>query len=244
MSRRRGPVFRIVRAGVIAVLVLLALPYLLVPVYSVGHPVSTLMLARWLSGRSAERTWVDLADIASVLPATVIASEDSKFCTHRGIDWDSLQEAIEDAQDGEVSGGGSTITQQTVKNLFLWPGRSFVRKGLELPLALWMDLALPKARILELYLNVAEWAPGGRFGAEAGAQYAFGRSARSVSASEAALLAAILPNPVTRSAKTPGPGVRRLAATYRARARASPEIIDCLMENGTARPGGRAGGRP
>ena len=235
MSSRHGPVFRIVRALVIACLALLALPYVLVPVYGVGHPVSTLMLARWATGRHVERNWVDLAEMSPALPATVIGSEDSRFCKHNGVDWDSLQEAIEDAQDGEVAGGGSTITQQTVKNLFLWPGRSFVRKGLELPLAMWMDFVLPKARILEIYLNVAEWGPGGRFGAEAGAHYAFGRSSRTLSATDAALMAAILPNPVTRSAKAPGPGVRRLAATYRARARSAPETLDCLTENRSAR---------
>lgn len=228
MSNRHGGVFRLVRALAMAALAALALPYLLIPLYSLGHPASTLMLARWATGRAVTRSWVDLAEMSPQLPAVVIASEDSGFCRHRGIDWKYLQEAIEDAQDGEVSGGGSTITQQTVKNLFLWPGRSFIRKGLELPLALWMDLVLPKSRILELYLNIAEWGPGGRFGAEAGAQYAFGRSSRTLSGPDAALLAAILPNPLTRSARSPGPGVRRLATIYRARTRAAPEISDCI----------------
>ena len=88
-----------------------------------------------------------------------------------------MREVIDDAEDGEVARGGSTITQQVAKNLFLWPGRSFVRKALELPLALWIDLVLPKQRVLEIYLNIAEWGPAGQFGAEAGAQFAFGRSA-------------------------------------------------------------------
>ena len=116
------------------------------------------------------------------------------------------------------------------KNLFLWPGRSVVRKALEIPLALWIDRVLPKQRILEIYLNIAELGPSGQFGAETGATYAFGRSASSLSPRESALLAAILPNPVTRSARNPGPGVRRLAGTYMARAQAQgPQ--PCWSEN-------------
>jgi monofunctional glycosyltransferase len=151
----------------------------------------------------------------------VVASEDAKFCSHHGIDWDALREVVDDAGDGEVTRGGSTITQQVAKNLFLWPGRSIVRKALELPLALWIDAVLSKPRILEIYLNIAELGPSGQFGAEAGSAYAFGRSAASLSPREAALLAAILPNPHTRSARNPGPGVRRLAGTYVMRAQAA-----------------------
>lgn len=219
---------RAVRIIVVLCLLVLALPYVLTLVYSTGHPVSTLMLARWFTGQPVTREWRDLAEIAPVLARTVIAAEDAKFCSHRGIDWESLQEAIEDAQEGDSGGGGSTITQQTAKNLFLWPGRSFVRKGLEFPLALWIDLVLPKRRILEIYLNIAEMGPNGQFGAEAAAQYAFGRPARALTRHEAGLLAAILPNPVRRSAKNPGPGVRRLGARYVGRARSAPEIFFCL----------------
>src|SRR5271170_1636324 len=120
--------------------------------------------------------------------------------------------------------GASTITQQLAKNLFLWPGRSFVRKVLELPLALWIDLIIPKRRQLEIYLNVVEWGPNGEFGAEAGARRAFGKSANALSASEAALLAAALPNPIRRDARRPGEGLRRLAAIYVGRAAAVADI--------------------
>jgi len=211
--------WRFLRAVVLIVLILLALPYLLVPFYRTGHPVSTLMLARWATGRSVTRDWLDLKSISPFLPLTVMGSEDSRFCSHRGIDWDALQDAIDDAEEGEAARGGSTITQQTAKNLFLWPGRSVVRKALEAPLALWIDLVLPKQRVLEIYLNIAEWGPNGRFGADAGAQFAFGHSAATLSPQEAALMAAILPNPITRSARLPGPGVRRIAAKYVVRAR-------------------------
>ncbi|SFL32182.1 monofunctional biosynthetic peptidoglycan transglycosylase [Bradyrhizobium sp. NFR13] len=217
---------RLIRRLILIGILLVLLPYLLTPLYAVGRPISALMAWRWISGSPVERTWVDLKAMSPALPRSVVASEDAKFCSHRGIDWASLQNAIEDAQDGEVSGGGSTITQQVAKNLFLWPGRSVIRKGLEIPLALWVDLVLSKQRILEIYLNIAEMGPSGQFGAQAGAEYAFNRPASSLSAREAALLAAILPNPVTRSARTPGPGVRRLAATYMARAQAA-ELQRC-----------------
>ncbi len=221
---------RIVRTLLLIALVLLLLPYMLAPLYRYGHPVSALMAWRWLSGAPVSRQWIDFRELSPALPRTVVSSEDAKFCSHRGVDWSALNEAIEDAQDGEVAGGGSTITQQVTKNLFLWPGRSVVRKALELPLALWIDLVLPKQRILEIYLNIAEWGPSGQFGAEAGAAYAFGRSASMLVLREAALLAAILPNPVTRSARNPGPGVRRLAGTYIARAQAAG-LQRCWEEN-------------
>jgi monofunctional glycosyltransferase len=212
---------RLVRRLILIGILLLALPYLLTPLYATGQPWSALMAWHWITGSPVERTWVDLKAMSPALPRSVVGSEDARFCTHHGIDWDSLQTAIEDAQDGEASGGGSTITQQVAKNLFLWPGRSFIRKGMEIPLAMWIDLILSKQRILELYLNIAEMGPTGQFGAEAGSHYAFGRSVSNISPREAALLAAILPNPVTRSAKTPGPGVRRLASRYMARAQSS-----------------------
>lgn len=232
--RSRSAAFRVARTALVAVLIILALPYVLVPLYSLGHPVSTLMLGRWFTGQNVTREWLDLAEIDPALPLTVIAAEDSRFCTHHGVDWNALQEAIEDAEDGEPPRGASTITQQVAKNLFFWPGRSFVRKALEFPLALWIDLVLPKRRVLEIYLNIAEWGPDGQFGAEAGAQYAFGRSARNLSSRQAALLVAILPNPVTRSAGRPRPGLRRIAGRYVGRARGAPGIVACLKQ-GAAR---------
>src|SRR5581483_2398687 len=105
-----------------------------------------------------------------------------RFCTHYGVDLAEIRDAIAEADDIEEARGGSTITQQVAKNLFLWPGRSYLRKILEFPLALWIDLILSKRRILEIYLNVAEWGPDGQFGVEAGSRYAFGKPARDVSA--------------------------------------------------------------
>jgi len=191
----------------VIVLAAVLLPYLLTPLYRTGHPASALMAWRYMRGAPVSRQWVDLATMAPPLPR-------------------ALREVIDDAEDGEVSRGGSTITQQVAKNLFLWPGRSVVRKGLELPLALWIDFVLPKARILEIYLNIAELGPGGQFGAQTGSLYAFGHGASMLTAREAALLAAILPNPHVRSARNPAPGVRRLAGIYVARAQAQ-ELQRC-----------------
>jgi len=221
---------RTIRTLLLIVVVALLLPYLLTPVYRAGHPVSTLMAWRYLTGAPVFRPWIDFGAISPSLPRTVVAAEDAKFCSHHGVDWDALREVVDDAEDGEVTRGGSTITQQVAKNLFLWPGRSFIRKGLELPLAMWIDFVLPKQRILEIYLNIAELGPSGQFGAEAGAQFAFGHSAASLSPREAALLTATLPNPLRRSARKPGPGVRRLAGTYVARGQ-SAGLERCWSEN-------------
>jgi len=221
---------RVARNLLLILVVVLLLPYLLAPLYRIGHPISSLMVWRYLTGAPVSRQWIDFSAISPSLPRSVVAAEDAKFCSHHGVDWDALRDVIDDADDGEVTRGGSTITQQVAKNLFLWPGRSVVRKALELPLALWIDLVLSKQRILELYLNIAELGPSGQFGAEAGSAYAFGRSASALGPREAALLAAILPNPVRRSARNPGPGVRRLAGTYIARAQA-PALQRCWREN-------------
>ena len=212
----------------VLVLLVLLLPYALVPLYRIVDPVSTPMLWRWAKGARVERTFVPLARISPALPLAVIASEDARFCTHAGIDWQEIRAAIDEADDISEARGASTLTQQTAKNLFLWPGRSVIRKALELPLALWIDLLLPKRRVLEIYLNIAEWGPSGQFGAEAGARHAFGKPARNLSAAEASLLAAILPNPLRRSARQPGPAARRTAGRIQARVVASPSVDVCI----------------
>jgi monofunctional biosynthetic peptidoglycan transglycosylase len=211
----------------IVLVVILLLPYLLVPLYRVVDPVSTLMLWRWAHGARVERSFVPIDRMAPSLPVTVIASEDGRFCSHRGVDFREIRDRLEDIDDISAARGVSTITQQTAKNLFLWQGRSFVRKALEFPLALWIDVVLPKWRVLEIYLNIAEWGPNGQFGAEAGSRYAFNKSVRSISPREAASLAAALPNPKRRSAKQPGPAVRRLSGIYEARATTQAALASC-----------------
>ena len=226
-AKRGSRLSRLARGAALALALVLLLPYVLVPLYRVINPISTLMLWRWATGARVERSFVPIERMTPALPVTVIASEDGRFCTHGGIDWREIRERLEDVDEISAARGVSTISQQTAKNLFLWPGRSFLRKGLEVPLALWIDLVLPKWRVLEIYLNVAEWGPNGQFGAETGSRYAFNKSARSLTPREAALLAAVLPNPRRRSAKQPGPAVRRLAAIYEARGAAQASLAFC-----------------
>jgi monofunctional biosynthetic peptidoglycan transglycosylase len=206
----------------------LLLPYLIAPLYRFVQPVSTPMLWRWAKGERVERIFVPLDRIAPALPLTVIVAEDGNFCHNRGVDLGALREALQQADDIEEARGGSTITQQAAKNLFLWSGRSFVRKALEFPLALWINLVLPKRRVIEIYLNIAEWGPNGQFGAEAAARFAFGKSARDLTARESGELAAILPNPLRRSARAPSTLVRRLAGLYEYRAAAHPALDACI----------------
>ena len=219
---------RPLRAVIFAVLVLLAAPYAITPFYAVVEPVSTVMLWRSVSGARMQRQYVPLARIAPALPLAVIVAEDGRFCSHHGVDFAEIRDALADADDLDDLRGGSTITQQVAKNLFLWPGRSWLRKALEFPLALWIDLVLSKRRILEIYLNIAEWGPNGEFGVEAGSSYAFGKPARELSHYQAALMAAALPNPVTRNTHAPGPGLRRLAGLYVGRSEQSPGAASCI----------------
>jgi monofunctional glycosyltransferase len=214
-------------------LAVMLLPYLLAPLYRYGEPVSTLMLWRWATGARVERLWVPFEAMSPALPRAVMAAEDARFCEHHGIDWGALRHVVETAEDGGEWRGASTITQQVVKNLFLWPGRSFVRKGLEFPLALFIDAVLPKRRILEIYLNLAEWGPDGEFGAEAAAHRAFGRPARDLTLAQAALLAATLPNPIDRNPAHPSRPLLRLAALYQTRVRQSASPTTCVFASTT-----------
>ena len=219
---------RLLRFALFAVLALLILPYVLAPLYAFGKPVSTVMLWRMATGQRVQRNYAPLSRISPVLSLAVIVAEDGRFCSHHGVDFAEIRDAINDADDLSDLRGGSTITQQVAKNLFLWQGRSWLRKALEFPLALWIDLVLSKRRILEIYLNIAEWGPNGEFGVEAGSRYAFGKPARDLSRYQAALLAAVLPNPVARNAHAPGPGLRRLAGLYVGRSARAPGEAGCL----------------
>jgi len=228
IGRPRSMPVRLVRAVLLVLLLLLLLPYLLTPLYLFARPVSTLMLWRWTTGARVERIYVSIDAVAPALPLAVLVAEDARYCIHGGVDFAAMRDALDEADEMSQMRGGSTIAQQTAKNLFLWQGRSVVRKALELPLALWLDLVLGKRRLMEIYLNIAEWGPSGEFGVEAAARRAFGKSARELSTREAALLAAVLPNPRRRSAARPGPGVRRLGGIYETRSRSSATVADCL----------------
>jgi monofunctional biosynthetic peptidoglycan transglycosylase len=190
-------------------------------------PVSTLMLARWVTFRGVERTYVPLARISPLLIAAVVTSEDALFCRHHGVDWGALNEVISEADEDGPSRGASTITMQAAKNLFLWPQRSTVRKGLEIPLALALDRAWGKRRVLEVYLNIAEW--GDRlFGAEVAARRYFHKSAADLSQREASLLATALPNPTSRDPSRPKRRHAVLAAINAGRVVAAEAYLECV----------------
>ena len=227
MVRRRFSFATLARGVVFAGLALVLIFAALVAVYAVAPPVSTLMLGRTIIGKSYERTYVRLADIAPIAVASVIASEDDGFCQNDGVDWDALHDVIHGAGKNGPSRGASTITMQTAKNLFLWPGRSTIRKGIEIGVALVLGEVWSKAHTVEVYLNVAEWGDG-LYGVEAAAERYFHKRASQLDARESALLATSLPNPIKRNAAHPSPIQRILAARIVARARDDADQLDCL----------------
>lgn len=186
----------------------------------VAPPPTFLMVSRAIEGKGLSYRWRSLDDISPRLVQAVIASEDSTFCAHNGFDMKAIERALQANARAEKRGsgrirGGSTISQQTAKNVFLWPGRDWIRKGLEAGYTVAIETVWGKRRIMEVYLNVAEWAPG-VYGAEAAAQHWFGKSADALTAREAARLAAILPSPRRYSASSPGPYVRRRTSRIQA----------------------------
>ena len=183
--------------------------YLVVPV-----PGGIYMAREAIRLGGIERDWQDFDAISPHLARSVMAAEDARFCDHWGFDFDAIRAAIEEREQGRFR-GASTISQQVAKNVFLWHGRSWARKGLEAGFTGLVELTWPKRRILEVYLNVAEFAPG-VFGAEAAARHHFGRGAGELTAGQAALLAAVLPNPKERSAANPSGFVQRRAGAIRA----------------------------
>jgi len=207
------------------VLCLAAIPLSLTLLYKVVPPISTLMIYDRIVDGPIEHDWIAFDEIAQSLVASVVMSEDGRYCTHHGVDWRELDLAL--ANFDERPRGASTIPMQTVKNLFLWTSRSYVRKAIEIPLALYADAVLGKRRLMEIYLNIAEFGPG-TFGAEAAAQHYFGRSASGLSASQAALLAATLPSPDTRDPANPSRYLRERGRAIQREARIAGAYIVCL----------------
>lgn len=200
----------------------------------VNPPMSSLMLQQWISGQAIAQTWADIDQISPQVVRAVLLSEDGRFCDHTGVDFDAMQDAIERAGDGAPR-GASTISMQVVKNLFLWPSKSYIRKAIEIPLTWTMELVWPKRRIMEIYLNIAEWGPG-IFGVEAASQFHFQKSARRLNEREAAQLAVSLPNPYMRDAGDPGPKTRRLAGDIQSRMRnAYASQTSCVLRAGSGR---------
>lgn len=203
-SRLRRVVLRVVLGAVLLSLLPVALWRFADP------PVTLLMVQRWLAapqGARLHHEWVDLDEVSPSFLLAVVAAEDQKFPHHRGFDLDSIADALETAAEGGQLRGASTISQQVAKNVFLWPERSWVRKGLEAYYTALIELAWGKRRILEVYVNVAEMGPL-VFGVEAASRHWYGIPASGLDAERAALLAAVLPSPLARSPVDPSPGVR------------------------------------
>lgn len=208
---------RLLRLGLLIVVAGLLLSVLWVAIYRVVNPPTTfLMLRDQLRGQSVSRHWQPLDSLPRQLPQAVIAAEDSRFCAHHGFDLKAMRKALAANADGDRLRGGSTISQQTAKNVFLWPGRNFLRKGIEAWFTVLIERLWGKRRIMEVYLNVAEFGIG-VFGADAAARHYFHKPASALTALEAARLAAILPQPIKRSASRPGPYTRRYAGRIRKR---------------------------
>ena len=227
--RKRNFTRKLIKYAFVIVAVLCVLPVIMTLVYwpSFVKPVSTLMIQQRFSGEAVKRDWVSLDKVSPFVWQSVVSSEDGQFCNHNGVDWNQINIVIDDALEGEPVRGASTITMQSVKNLYLWPSRSYVRKVLEVPLALLVNAIWGKKRTMELYLNIAEWGPG-IYGIEAAAQHHFKRSARKLTRKQAALLAVTLPNPIARNPRKPNRGMRRLARLVERRARASGAYVKCL----------------
>lgn len=194
------------RAALLVLLLLGALLFSILLFRFVNPPITTVMLADKLTGTTLHRQWVPLEDMSPQLPLAVIASEDGRFCLHWGVDWGAMREAI---KAGAVR-GASTIPMQVAKNLYLWNGRSYVRKAFELPLAYVLSLIWPKDRMIEVYLNVAEFGRG-IYGAEAASRYYFNKSAADLTRHEAVLLAVTLPAPHIRNPRKPSLRMLRIA---------------------------------
>jgi monofunctional biosynthetic peptidoglycan transglycosylase len=218
-KRKRSLPRRILRACLLAMLAWVALGVVAVALLRVVPPLaSSVMLQDWIGARIAGNDdfvlryrWTPWKDVAPAVPIALVAAEDQKFPSHRGFDIDAIRDAIEDAGDGERLRGASTISQQVAKNLFLWNGRSFVRKGLEAWFTLLIETMWPKQRILEVYLNIAEFGSG-TYGVGAASERYFHTSPARLGAHQAALLAAVLPNPARFKVDRPSPYVLRRAA--------------------------------
>jgi monofunctional biosynthetic peptidoglycan transglycosylase len=201
-------------------------------VYLVVDPISVPMIERYVTGRPVVREWRDIDDVSDRLKAAVILSEDGQFCRHWGVDFGALRDEVEDFVAGEDARGASTITMQVARNLFLWNGQSVVRKALEIPLALWIDLVMPKRRIMEIYLNIAEWGPEGQFGVAAGAKFAFGVEPQNLDYRTATLLVTALPNPLLRRPGRPSATMLRIAAIVEDRVKQYGERASCVGDGG------------
>jgi monofunctional biosynthetic peptidoglycan transglycosylase len=189
--------------------ILLVSPLILMILYRWIPPTTTAFMVRHavVYQEFYRYDWESSENISKWVGRAMVASEDQKFWDHYGFDIEAVQKALKDRERGRRVRGASTISQQVVKNLFLWPGQSWIRKGLEAGYTLWLELVLPKERILEIYINIAEFGYG-VYGAEAAAQRYFDKPASELTRSQAALMAVVLPNPKKMKLDRPGPYMR------------------------------------
>ena len=198
-----------VRVLTVLLLIGVGLPMTAVLIYRVAPvPLTPLMVKRMFQGQGLDHRWTPLYEMSPNLVRSVVAAEDARFCEHHGFDFDAMQKAFEANQRGGKIRGGSTISQQTAKNVFLWDGRSYLRKGLEAYFTVLIETVWGKHRIMEVYLNSIEWGPG-IYGAQAASERIFHEPARDLSPAQASRLAAILPSPLKWQAARPGPYVAR-----------------------------------
>jgi len=189
--------------------ILLVSPLILMILYRWIPPTTTAFMIRHavVHQEFYRYDWESSENMSKWVGKAMVASEDQKFYDHFGFDIEAVQKALKDRERGRRVRGASTISQQVVKNLFLWPGQSWIRKGLEAGYTLWLELVLPKERILEIYVNIAEFGYG-VYGAEAAAQRYFDKPASKLTRSESALMAVVLPNPKKMKLERPGPYMR------------------------------------
>jgi monofunctional biosynthetic peptidoglycan transglycosylase len=222
-TKRPGRVRRLWRLLLRIIALFLTISVVSTAVYAwVPVPITWLMIERLFEGNWINKSWRSYENISPNLARAVIAAEDARFCEHRGYDWEAIKKAYKRNQKAKRIRGGSTISNQTAKNVFLWPDRTYIRKGLEFYFTGLIELTWTKKRILEVYLNVVEFGPG-IYGAEAASQAHFGKSAKDLTRREAALLAAVLPNPIRWSASKPTGYIRSRAGTIQARMNDVPD---------------------
>lgn len=217
---------KLLKKLVLGLIILFLLPFILVPFYSFIPPISLPVIEKAVTLQNVSWRWRSIDKISPNLQQAVIAAEDGKFCTHNGVDWQAINKALKKAERrNKFTHGGSTITMQTAKNLFLWYLPRWLRKPIEIPLAMWINTSWSKRRTMEVYLNIAEFGKG-VYGAEAAAQKYFGKPAKNLTKREAALMAAVLPSPKKRKLNKPNKYVHGYAE--RIKSRSHQQQTDCL----------------
>ena len=225
--RKRG----VVKTLFIIAFVLLLLPYFMVLIYSFIPPISMPIIGSTITFNETHWRWRSIDDISPALPRAIISAEDGKFCSHNGVDWEALEKSYKRYEKrGKMQHGASTLDMQVAKNLFYWYLPTIMRKPLEIPTAMWIDLIWSKQRTIEVYMNIAQFGSN-VYGAEAAADYYFDETAADLTAGESANLASILPNPIKRSASRPSGYVRKYSGSIRARAaKTGGKYIACIRD--------------